>query len=253
MWGGSQLEAWVGALLGFHLVMSISSHGMGFKSLANPHPRQVERDRMVREQIIARGVTDSQVIQACREVPRHEFVPESERKQAYEDHPLPIGFGQTISQPYIVAFMTKALGLQPHERVLEIGTGSGYQAAILSQLVDKVFSIEIVEPLAERSKNTLTKLGLINVAVRAGDGYKGWPDEEPFDAIILTAAPEHIPLPLLDQLAIGGRLILPLGKIVQKLMLIRRTPEGWRREELIPVSFVPMTGRAESGPPSLPE
>ena len=233
--------------------MSISSFGMELKSLANPQPRQVERDRMVREQIIARGVTDSQVIQALREVPRHEFVPESEREQAYEDHPLPIGFGQTISQPYIVAFMTEALGLQPHERVLEIGTGSGYQAAVLSQLVDNVFSIEIVESLAQRAQETLTKLGLTNVTVRAGDGYQGWPDEAPFDAIILTAAPEHIPQPLLDQLAVGGRLILPLGKAVQKLMLMKRIHDGWQKEELLPVSFVPMTGRAESGPPSLPE
>jgi len=251
--GGSQLGTWVGALLGFHLVMSISSFGMELKSLANPQPRQVERDRMVREQIIARGVTDSHVIQALREVPRHEFVPESEREQAYEDHPLPIGFGQTISQPYIVAFMTEALGLQRHERVLEIGTGSGYQAAVLSQLVDNVFSIEIVESLAQRAQETLTKLGLTNVTVRAGDGYQGWPDEAPFDAIILTAAPEHIPQPLLDQLAVGGRLILPLGKAVQKLMLMKRIQDGWQKEELLPVSFVPMTGRVESGPPSLPE
>ena len=149
--------------------------------------------------------------------------------------------------------MTEALTLQPHERVLEIGTGSGYQAAVLSQLVDNVFSIEIVESLAQRAQETLTKLGLTNVTVRAGDGYQGWPDEAPFDAIILTAAPEHIPQPLLDQLAVGGRLILPLGKAVQKLMLMKRIQDGWQKEELLPVSFVPMTGRAESGPPSLPE
>jgi len=221
--------------------------------MENPQSRQVERERMVRDQIMARGVTDSRVIQALRNVPRHKFVPDAEGEQAYEDHPLPIGFGQTISQPYIVAFMTEALRLQPHERVLEIGTGSGYQAAILSQIVEKVFSIEIVEPLAEGAKDTIQKLGILNVVVRAGDGYQGWPEEAPFDAIILTAAPEHIPQPLLDQLAVGGRVILPLGKTVQNLMLLKRTPDGWKKEALLPVSFVPMTGRAESGPSSMAE
>ncbi|MDT7043093.1 protein-L-isoaspartate(D-aspartate) O-methyltransferase [Candidatus Nitronereus thalassa] len=240
------LGTWCGALLGFHLAAPTLSYDMTQNPTQDPQPRQVERDHMVREQIIARGVTDSQVIQALRQVPRHEFVPESEKEQAYEDHPLPIGFGQTISQPYIVAFMTEALKLQPHERVLEIGTGSGYQAAILSHMVNKVFSIEIVEPLAERAKDTLTHLGLTNVKVRAGDGYQGWPEEGPFDAIILTAAPEHIPQPLLDQVAIGGRLILPLGKAVQQLLLMTRTRDGWHKEKLLPVAFVPMTGKAES-------
>lgn len=221
---------------------------MELKPLEHSQPRQTERDRMVREQIIPRGVRDPHVIQALRTVPRHKFVPETEAEEAYEDHPLPIGFGQTISQPYIVAFMTKALRLQPHERVLEIGTGSGYQAAILSHIVDKVFSIEIVEPLAERAKNTIQKLGMTNVVVRAGDGYQGWPEEAPFDVIILTAAPDHIPQALLDQLAMGGRLILPLGKYVQKLILMTRTQDGWQKEELLPVAFVPMTGEAESAP-----
>ncbi len=217
--------------------------------MENPQPRQIERDRMVRDHIMARGVTDSRVIQALQNVPRHVFVPDAEREQAYEDHPLPIGFEQTISQPYIVAFMTEALRLQPHERVLEIGTGSGYQAAILSQLVNKVFSIEIVEPLAERANKAIQKLGMTNVVVQAGDGYQGWPEEAPFDAIILTAAPEHIPQPLLDQLAIGGRLILPLGSHVQKLILLTRAPDGWQKEELLPVAFVPMTGEAENASP----
>jgi protein-L-isoaspartate(D-aspartate) O-methyltransferase len=247
--GASKLGTWCGALLGFHLVIPASGYEMKLNSLPNPQPRQVERDQMVREQIIAREVTDTRVIQALRTIPRHEFVLASESEQAYEDHPLPIGFGQTISQPYIVAFMTEALGLQAHERVLEIGTGSGYQAAILSQIVSKVFSIEIVEPLAERAKATFNQIGLSNVMVRAGDGYQGWPEEAPFDAIILTAAPEHIPQPLLDQVAIGGRLILPLGKTVQQLLLMTRTQEGWRKEELLPVAFVPMTGKAESAPP----
>lgn len=217
--------------------------------MENPQPRQIERDRMVRDHIMARGVTDSRVIQALQNVPRHVFVPDAEFEQAYEDHPLPIGFEQTISQPYIVAFMTEALRLQPHERVLEIGTGSGYQAAILSQLVNTVFSIEIVEPLAKEAKDTIQKLGVTNVVVRAGDGYQGWPEEAPFDAIILTAAPEHIPQPLLDQLAIGGRIILPLGSHVQKLILLTRIHDGWQKEELLPVAFVPMTGEAENVPP----
>jgi len=225
--------------------MPASSQGMEINTMENPFPRQVERDRMVRDQIISRGVADPRVLQAMRTVPRHAFVPESELDQAYEDHPLPIGFGQTISQPYIVAFMTEALRLQPHERVLEIGTGSGYQAAILSQIVDKVYSIEIVEPLAERANDTIQKLGFANVVVRAGDGYQGWAEEAPFSAIILTAAPEHIPQPLLGQLAVGGRLILPLGKTVQTLMLMTRTQDGWKTEELLPVAFVPMTGEAE--------
>jgi len=243
-----KLGTWLVALLGFHLVVLVSSYGMELDRIENSQLRQAERDQMVREQIIARGVTDPRVIQALRTVPRHEFVPKSEAEEAYEDHPLPIGFGQTISQPYIVAFMTEALRLQPKERVLEIGTGSGYQAAILSQVVEKVFSIEIVEPLAQGAQETLENLGLTNVMVRAGDGYQGWPDEAPFDAIILTAAPEHIPPLLLDQLAIGGRLILPLGRTVQKLMIIKRTQDGWQQEELIPVAFVPMTGKAESAP-----
>ena len=214
-------------------------------------PYAALRSRMVAEQLEARNIEDERVLSVMRELPRHRFVPAESVRDAYTDRALTLEAGQTISQPYIVAFMTEALTLQPHERVLEIGTGSGYQAAILAQLVDKVFSIEIVESLAQRAKETLTKLGLINVTVRAGDGYQGWPDEAPFDAIILTAAPAHIPQPLLDQLAIGGRLILPLGKTVQKLMLIRRTQEGWRKEELLPVAFVPMTGEAENAP--LPE
>lgn len=245
----SQLGSWASPLLGLHLVIVASSHGMELNNIANPHPRQAERDRMVREQIIARGVTDSKVLQALGQIPRHEFVPESEQEQAYEDHPLPIGFGQTISQPYIVAFMTEALMLQPHERVLEIGTGSGYQAAILSRVANKVFTIEIVEPLARAAQETLESLGLTNVTVRAGDGYQGWQEEAPFDAIILTAAPEHIPQPLMDQLAIGGRLILPLGKTVQKLMLMKKTKDGWQKENLLPVAFVPMTGEAERAYP----
>ena len=213
--------------------------------LINNYSRQAERDQMVQEQIMARGVTDPRVLHVMRTIPRHQFVLESDVEEAYEDHPLSIGFGQTISQPYIVAFMTEALNLQPHERVLEIGAGSGYQAAVLSQLAQKVFSIEIVESLADRAKKTLNNLGINNVIIRTGDGYQGWLNEAPFDAIMLTAAPEHIPQPLLDQLVIGGRLILPLGKMVQRLILMKRTQEVWKKDELFPVAFVPMTGEVQ--------
>ena len=200
---------------------------------------------MIQEQIVARDITDLRVLCAMKNIPRHRFVLESDVEEAYEDHPLSIGFGQTISQPYIVAFMTKALNLQPHKRVLEIGTGSGYQAAVLSQLVNTVFSIEIIELLAGRAQEKLNRLGIKNVVVKAGDGYQGWPEEAPFDAIMLTAAPEQIPRPLLDQLAIKGQLVLPLGKTVQKLVLVKRTQDGWQKDELFPVSFVPMTGESQ--------
>jgi len=214
----------------------------------NNHTRQVERDWMVDTQIVARGVTDQAVIAAMRRVPRHLFMADSGSEDAYGDFPLPIGYEQTISQPFIVAYMTQALKLKQDEKVLEIGTGSGYQAAILAELVSKVLTMEIVEPLAARAKKTLAELGYDNVSVRAGDGYQGWPDESPFDAIILTAAPDHIPSPLLEQLAMGGRLILPVGDYSQDLVLIRRTEEGYQRTELLPVRFVPMTGQAEKGP-----
>ncbi len=213
----------------------------------NNHTRQVERDLMVDSQIVAGGVTDQAVLGAMRRVPRHRFMPASESEHAYGDFPLPIGYEQTISQPFIVAYMTQALRLKPDEKVLEIGTGSGYQAAILAELVAKVCTIEIVEPLAERAKETLTDLGYRNVNLRTGDGYQGWPEERPFDAIILTAAPNHIPSPLLEQLSIGGRLIVPLGDYPQRLLLIRRTAEGYQETELLPVAFVPMTGEALKG------
>jgi protein-L-isoaspartate(D-aspartate) O-methyltransferase len=199
---------------------------------------------MVVQQIAARGIKDPRVLAAMREVPRHEFVPESVRSDAYLDHPLPIGYRQTISQPYIVALMTEKLELSGDERVLEIGTGSGYQAAILSRLVESVFSIEIVGILAQRAAKDLARLGFDNVEVRAGDGYRGWPEHAPFDAIIVTAAPDHIPQPLVDQLVVGGRMILPVGDRNQQLVVLRRTPSGVEREQVIHVRFVPMTGEA---------
>jgi len=214
------------------------------------HARQKERDEMVDRQIVAKGVTDHAVIAAMRRVPRHRFIPNNESEDAYGDFPLAIGHKQTISQPYIVAYMTQALKLQPNEKVLEIGTGSGYQAAILGELGVKVFTIEIVKPLGEKAKETLVELGYSNVTVRIGDGYQGWPEESPFDAIILTAAPSHIPSPLLEQLAIGGRLILPVGDHLQRLVFIHRTAEGYQQTDLLPVAFVPMTGESKKRPPS---
>lgn len=237
-------------LLGLPFVLPVTGMSMTFEPLAHPYPRQSERDAMVQAQLLARGISDQNVIRAMREVPRHEFVPVEDAAEAYDDHPLPIGYGQTISQPYIVAYMTEALRLNQHERVLEIGTGSGYQAAVLAKLGVRVFTIEIVEELAGRARQTFDRLGIPHITSRAGDGYQGWTEEAPFDAIILTAAPEHIPQPLLDQLAPGGRMILPLGKTLQKLIILTNTPEGIRRKELLPVAFVPMTGEALARPSS---
>lgn len=198
------------------------------------------RDRMVSTQIESRGVKNPKVLEALRSVPRHELVPPNVREGAYLDRPLPIGYGQTISQPYIVALMSEQLELEGNEKVLEIGTGSGYQAAVLSQLADRVYSIEIVEPLAERSRRDLKRLGFDNVEVRVGDGYKGWPEQAPFDAIIVTAAPPSVPSQLVDQLAVGGRMVIPVGKYHQELLLITRDEEGVKTQSLIGVRFVPM-------------
>lgn len=201
---------------------------------------------MVQQQIAGRGVRDRRVLDALRAVPRHLFVPSLMQPYAYLDSPLPIGYGQTISQPYIVAFMSEALKLKPQDHLLEIGTGSGYQAAVLSLLVESVYTIEIVEPLGKEASKRLQRLGYTNVKVRIGDGYRGWPEAAPFQAIIVTAAPGHIPQPLLDQLAPGGRLVIPVGKGTQTLVRIKRTSKGFRQEELLPVRFVPMTGEVEN-------
>ena len=203
------------------------------------------RMRMVEEQILRRGIAQPEVLDAMREVPRHRFIPPEKRSEAYEDHPVPIGWGQTISQPYIVALMTELLDLGGDEKVLEIGTGSGYHAAVLSRVAGHVYTIEIVEGLADRARSTLEELGYDNVTVRTGDGYKGWPDQAPFDAVILTAAPPRIPQPLIDQLAIGGRMVVPVGSFLQDLQLIVKTDEGLEKRTVAPVRFVPMTGEVQ--------
>ena len=199
---------------------------------------------MVHHQMELRGIRDERVLAAMRHIARERFVPADVEKLAYSDQPLPIGFDQTISQPYIVAFMSEALELSGKERVLEIGTGSGYQAAVLSRLARDVYTIEIVPELGERARKTLEEQGCTNVHVRAGDGYRGWPEAAPFDAIILTAAPDHVPQPLVDELAPGGRMVLPVGRIDQELVLLVNEPGGLKRTTLLPVRFVPMMGEA---------
>jgi protein-L-isoaspartate(D-aspartate) O-methyltransferase len=207
--------------------------------------RMAERSEMVKHQIEARGVRDARVLEAMRSVPRHEFVPQSALSRAYSDQPLPIGNRQTISQPYIVAAMSELLRLEPGDKVLEVGTGSGYQAAVLSKLVSQVYSIEIIPELAESSKALLARLGFENVAVITGDGYRGLPELAPFDGIIVTAAPEKVPEPLIEQLAVGGRLVIPVGRHFQELKVLEKTAEGVRSETAFGVRFVPMTGEAQ--------
>ncbi|MBN1426319.1 protein-L-isoaspartate(D-aspartate) O-methyltransferase [Candidatus Fermentibacteria bacterium] len=200
---------------------------------------------MVERQIAARGVRDPRVLEAMMTVERHRFVPEDVVEFAYSDQPLPIGHGQTISQPYIVALMTELLNPQPGDTVLEIGTGSGYQAAVLAGLVSQVYTIEIVEPLAEESHTRLLDLGFDNVTVRCGDGYAGWPEHAPFRRIIVTAAPPSVPKPLLEQLTVGGRLVVPVGDAFQELQVIVREESGYRVQRSIAVRFVPMVGEAQ--------
>src|SRR5687768_8018934 len=200
-----------------------------------------QRERMVAEQLAGRDIRDARVLDAMRKVPRHLFVPASMRGSAYQDSPLPIGNDQTISQPYIVAYMTQALELKPTHKVLEIGTGSGYQAAVLSELAAQVYTIEIVGELATRATEALAAAGYRNVHVRHGDGYAGWPEHAPFDAIMVTAAPDHVPEPLVQQLAAGGRMIIPVGDRYQELRLIQKTENGLVERSTIPVRFVPLT------------
>jgi len=206
---------------------------------ATDYPSQ--RKAMIEKQIQARGVRDERVLAAMAKVPRQLFVPTDVRAQAYEDRPLPIGHDQTISQPYIVALMTEAARVQPGDKVLEIGTGSGYQAAVLSEITPKVFTIEILAPLADQARKRLHRLGYRTVQVKTGDGYLGWPKEAPFDAIIVTAAPEEIPPRLVEQLKDGGRMVVPVGgEPAQRLTLVERRGDKLRVTTLAPVRFVPM-------------
>lgn len=199
------------------------------------------REAMVARQIEARGIRSPAVLAAMRKVARHLFVPPDLAGDAYHDTPLPIGYGQTISQPYIVAYMSEALDVDRSHRVLEIGTGSGYQAAVLGELAGRVYTIEIVPELGERATRTLEALGYANVEVRVGDGYLGWPEQAPFDRIMVTAAPDHVPQPLIDQLAVGGRLVVPVGRGVQEMTIVTKHADRVVTETTIPVRFVPLT------------
>jgi protein-L-isoaspartate(D-aspartate) O-methyltransferase len=214
-------------------------------SFAATQDYPAQRRRMVADQIEARGISDPRVLAAMRKVPREEFVPPDLRPLAHQDHPLPIEAGQTISQPYIVALMTELAAVRSGSRVLEVGTGSGYQAAVLAELGAEVWSIEIIDSLARSASERLRRLGYKSVHVRQGDGYRGWPEHAPFDAIVVTAAPSEIPPPLKEQLAIGGRLVIPVGSGDANLVLVTRTAQGFASRAIAPVRFVPMTGEAQ--------
>lgn len=252
-----RIAAWVLAVatLSLAVLAAVQSQPPADNSIDQPESKSVKpnhrndsaaREQMIETQLASRDIDDPQVLKAMREVERHRFVPPDLRDQAYEDRPLPIGFGQTISQPYIVAFMTQILQLKKTDRVLEIGTGSGYQAAVLSRLVDQVYTIEIVPQLAERSRRALAVSEYDNVHVRSGDGYQGWEEQSPFDAIIVTCAPDQIPQPLVDQLADGGRMIIPVGEPngAQQLILLEKESGELKRRAVLPVRFVPMTGQS---------
>ena len=229
------------------LVLSLFVHAQQKDKNNFPSDWKIAAKMMVDKQIKDRGVVDPKVLDVISNTPRHKFVPKDMVDYAYDDRPLPIGEGQTISQPYIVALMTELLSLSGKEKVLEIGTGSGYQSAILSSLSNKVFTIEIVKPLAIRATNILEELQINNVYARWGDGYKGWPSEAPFDCIIVTAAPDEIPEALIEQLKIGGKLVIPVGKSWQELKVISKTSDSNVNEKtIIPVRFVPMVHPSNS-------
>ena len=202
-----------------------------------------ERSQMVKQQLQTREIRDKAVLKAMSRVPRHRFVPTQHAHRAYADHPLPIGHGQTISQPYIVAYMTEAADISSNEKVLEIGTGSGYQAAVLGELAKEVYSIEIIPELADRARQTLGALGYKNVHVKTGNGYEGWAEHAPYDAIVVTAAPDEIPRALVDQLALNGRMVIPVGTGIQEMVVVTKTRDGVIEKRTIPVRFVPMTGK----------
>ncbi len=217
-----------------------SSFKMYSENRSDTVPWKKEAKRMVNSQLIPRGIADKKVLRVMENTPRHLFVPEIFTEAAYDDRPLPIGEGQTISQPYIVALMTELLKLKGHEKVLEIGTGSGYQAAVLAQLVDSCYTIELVKKLADNASDLLKLLGYNNVIAKCDDGYKGWSEHAPYDCIIVTAAPPEIPQALVDQLKPDGIMVLPVGKFYQQLIVVTKNKRGIKRESIIPVRFVPM-------------
>jgi protein-L-isoaspartate(D-aspartate) O-methyltransferase len=227
------------------ILSTVAAAALAAGALGAADPTRGARDRMVDEQIVPRGIKDAGVLAAMRAVPRHELVPGDMRAHAYEDRPLPIGFDQTISQPAIVARMSELAAVRKGSRVLEIGTGSGYQAAVLAAMGAEVYTIEIVEPLGKRAAKDLARLGYGRVKVRIGDGFQGWPEAAPFDAVIVTAAPPRVPEPLKQQLKPGGRLVIPVGEVFQDLVVITRTAKGFTEERVLPVGFVPMTGQAQ--------
>lgn len=227
--------------MGLLLTLAIAAGASGLRQ-SPPADWRIQRERMVETQIRARGVTDKKVLAAMGRVERHRFVPEPYRDDAYQDHPLPIGAGQTISQPYMAALMTELLELTGSEKVLEVGTGSGYQAAVLAELGVEVYTIEIIPALAASAGAALREMGYKNIRLRTGDGYRGWPEAAPFDGIMVTAAPDHIPEPLLRQLKEGGRLVIPVGTGYQKLKKVRKSRGKMETIDVLPVRFVPLTG-----------
>jgi protein-L-isoaspartate(D-aspartate) O-methyltransferase len=227
------------------VIAALAATACGQQPSASPD-FAAQRRQMVQQQLVTRGITDQRVLAVMAKVPREEFVTPDSRAASYEDGPLAIGYAQTISQPYIVAFMTEQLRPKPSDRVLEVGTGSGYQAAILAELVSEVYSIEIVEPLAKNAEATLQRLGYKNVHVKIGDGYNGWPEEGPFDAIMVTCAPDKVPQPLVDQLKDSGRMVIPVGeRFAQQLYLLEKKNGQLKQSATLPVRFVPMTSGPE--------
>jgi protein-L-isoaspartate(D-aspartate) O-methyltransferase len=232
----------------FAVLLLLAVFAAGLAAFPRRDDFTAARQQMIAE-IRTGGVTDAEVLDALNAVPRHLFVPDGQQRRAYEDRPLPIGYQQTISAPSIVALMTSLLDVKRGDRILEVGTGSGYQAAVLARLVREVYSIEIVKPLGEQARRTLTELGYRNIRLRIGDGYEGWPSAAPFDGIIVTAAPPRIPEPLLRQLKTGGKLVIPVGAGFQDLLVLtKRRDGGFDRRKVLPVLFVPMTGEAQKRP-----
>jgi protein-L-isoaspartate(D-aspartate) O-methyltransferase len=233
-------DLWIGAVIA---IFGLACSASGTETQGGATDWDAQRRRMVEEQLRARDIRSEPVLDAMLAVPRHLFIPEPLRAEAYIDSPVPIGHEQTISQPYIVAFMTQALDVTSGDRVLEIGTGSGYQAAVLGALAKEVYTIEIIPPLADRARETLSSLGYRNIQVRTGNGYLGWPEEAPFDRIMVTAAPDEVPPALIQQLKVGGLMAIPVGTGTQELRILRRTTTGTETIDTLPVRFVPMTSK----------